>query len=122
MSRTKFIFHKGKRILFIDFSRLSADEAIQHIDEAEAIIARQPKGSILCLMDVTEASYSKAVIKKMKEFTKHNEPYIHTSAAVGVQGLMKFLFDAILSFSGRTNLVLKTDMEDAKDWLVAQPL
>ena len=43
-----------------------------------------------------------------------------TSAIVGVDGIKLVVHGAVLKATGRTNLHLKDNLKDAKDWLAAQ--
>jgi hypothetical protein len=52
----------------------------------------------------------------MKEFTKHNKPYVKASAVVGISGIKKIIFHAVMLFSGRKIHACDT-LEQAKDWL-----
>jgi len=51
---------------------------------------------------------------------KANTPYIKCSAVYGVEGLKEVIFNGILSFTGRKNLVLFKTLEEAKDFLANQ--
>lgn len=56
----------------------------------------------------------------MKEYVLHNKPFMKRSAVVGVSGLVKVLFQGVLKFSGRSDLILKSSLEEAKDWLATE--
>ena len=53
----------------------------------------------------------------MKQFSAHNKPYVKAAAVVGITGLKKIIFGAVMAFS-RRNLESFEDMEQAKRWLV----
>lgn len=116
MQRTQFIQAGGKEILFLDFSDCTVGDLMSAIGEAEKIIKTRPENSLLILTDVTNARFDEQVSARMKEFTKHNKPYVKASAVVGISGLKKIMFDAIMLFSGRKIHACDT-VEQAKDWL-----
>jgi len=88
MERTRFIDHRGTRILVLDYSGLkSADEALREIDNSKRIVAMQPPKSLLVLTSVREARYNAAVLQALKELAAHNEPHVKASAIVGMGGL-----------------------------------
>jgi hypothetical protein len=121
MGRISEVQHQGKRILIQDFSNMRPGEEFRRdIAEARAFIASQPAKSVLSVFDVTQAFYDTEVLVALKDFTKHNEPYIKASAVVGVTGVASIAVMAVSRFSGRT---FKTfdDRAAAMDWLVAQP-
>jgi hypothetical protein len=119
MERVRFKEHKWRRILLIDFSNCSIDEALKTMKEAEKIIRVQPKGSLLILTDVTNARYNLEAVERLKEFTKGNKPYVRASAVVGLDGIKKIIYDAVVMFSKRFFPVFD-DREKAKDWLIEQ--
>jgi len=120
MGRISTVEHKGKRILIQDFSGLRAGgELDRTIAEAKAYIAGQPAKSVLSVFDATNAVYNTAVLTALKEFTKHNEPYMKASAVVGVEGILSIAVMAVSRFSGRTFKGCK-DRQSAMDWLVEQ--
>ena len=52
----------------------------------------------------------------LKQFTAHNKPYVKAGAVVGVTGLKRIIFSAVVTFS-RRNLEAFDDVEQAKHWL-----
>ena len=119
MERVRFIVHRWRQILLLDFSHCSADEVINIIDEAIAVIRSQPESSLLIVTDVTGAKYDLKVIEKFKEFTSGNKPYVRASAVVGLDELQTVVYNTATLFSKRT-LPLFDDIEKAKDWLIEQ--
>lgn len=115
--RVTFIMHQEKEILFLDFSNTQPHEVLQTIEEAKPVIRSRPERSILTLTDVTNARFSEAVSDGMKQFTVHNKPYVKAGAVVGVTGLKRIIFSAVIAFS-RRNLETFDDIEQAKHWLV----
>jgi hypothetical protein len=114
--RVKFITHQEKEILFLDFSNSKADEVLKIIDDAKRVISAKPMNSLLTLTDVTNARFDEAVNSGMKEFTAHNRPYVKAAAVVGITGLKKVIFGAVMAFSKR-NIASFDDAEQAKCWL-----
>ena len=115
-ARVKFIKHNAKEILFLDFSNSMPHEILQTIDDAKRMISARPEGSILTLTDVTNARFNDAVSDGLKQFTAHNRPYVKAGAVVGVTGLKRIIFAAVITFS-RRNLEAFDDIELAKQWL-----
>jgi trimethylamine:corrinoid methyltransferase-like protein len=117
--RIKFIEHKGKQILHLDFTRARADEVIKIIDAAKGVIAAQPEQSLRTLSDVSDMKFDSDATAAMKEFVNHNKPYVAAAAVVGVTGLKQIIYNAVVKFSGR-NLVAFDTHGQAKDWLASQ--
>lgn len=119
MERVKFIKHQWRQILLLDFSDSSVDESMKTMNEAKKVIRSQPKSSMLILTDVTGARYNMEVVEKLKEFTNENTPYVKASAVVGLDGLKKIVYNAVVMFSKR-KLSVFDNIQQAKDWLIEQ--
>lgn len=121
MGRIGTVVHKGKTILVQDFAGLGwGEEFTGAVDEAKRYIAAQPPKSVLSVFDATHAHYNADVLAALKDFAKHNEPYIRASTVVGVEGILSIALMAVSRFSGRT-LKPCRDRLTAMDWLVEQP-
>lgn len=114
--RVRFIKHQEKEILFLDFSNTKTDEVLRIIEDAKRVVCTKPKNSLLTLTDVTNARFSEEVGNSMKQLTAFNKPYVKAAAVVGVTGLKKVIFGAIMAFSKR-NIASFDDPEQAKCWL-----
>ncbi len=119
MERVQFIRHNGAEILFLDFSECKAGDVLLVIDKATPVITARPEKSLFTLSDVTNARFDDTVTHRMKEFTAHNKPFVKAAAVVGITGLKKILFEAVMMFSKRKIHAFET-IEQAKDWLAAQ--
>jgi hypothetical protein len=115
--RIQFINHRGKEILLLDFSNSEADEVLQIIHQATVLIGTKAEHSLLTLTDVTNARFNEAVGEGMKNFTLHNKPYVRAGAVVGITGLKRIIFGAVMAFSQR-KLLSFDDREQAKAWLI----
>lgn len=118
-SRVKFITHRGARILHLDFTQAHPGEVLQIIQHAKNVIAAQPPRSIRTLTDVTDLKFNTEASEAMKAFASHNKPFVEAAAVVGVTGLKRIIYNAVVKFSGR-NLVAFDSHGEAKDWLVQQ--
>ena len=119
MAGAQWIMHKGKRVLLIDFSNSGLDQIRAAIAQAKPIIIREPPLSILCLVDTTNSTFDIKISQALQEFSAHNKPYMKMTALVGVDGLQKVIYFAVLTFTKRTNIALKNNREEALDWLVS---
>ncbi len=115
--RVKFINHGGRDILFLNFVDCSANDVLQIIDEAKHVIGTQPEGSLLTLTDVTNARFNEVVTERMKDFTTHNKPYVKAAAIIGISGIKKIIFEAVMMFS-RRKIHIFNDINEAKVWLI----
>lgn len=120
MAESHFMDHGGKKIYYIDFRESTLDAIKATIGKAQTAIAAEPEGSVLTMTNVEGVGVTPELSNLMKAFTNHNKPYVKAGAVLGVKGLLKITFNAVLIFSGRRNLHLFSTMDEAKDWLVKQ--
>ncbi len=120
-TRVRFIEHRGVRILLIDFSGLQqTEEILREVEIAREVVAGQRPASLRTLTHVKDARYSPPVMEALKQLTVHNKPYVTAAAVVGMEGLHRVLFRAVVLFS-RRNIEAFDTLEEARDWLASQP-
>lgn len=124
MERTRFIDHKGKRILLLDYTGLGAspEQLQEEIARTRKLIGTQQPGSLLTLTDVRGSKITAGNVRLMQELVRHNAPFVKWGAViVGLTGVYLTAFRAIQVVTRRRNLNAFNDLEEGKDWLVAQP-
>jgi hypothetical protein len=120
MERTRFTEHQGQRILLLDYAGVrDPEEALRSIQHSKAVVAAQPPASLLVMTVVRDARYNAAVLQGMKELAAHNAPYVKASAVVGMSGLHRIAYQAVILFSKRNIKVFDHESE-ALGWLVTQ--
>jgi hypothetical protein len=116
------ISYKGKQIFLLDLSYLTLkdrEEFKKHIAHAGEVIQKQPPKSVLIITDTTNTKFDTDFVETLKEYTKHNNPYIKASALVGLTGMQKIIYFAVKTFTGRDFYIAK-DFSDAQEWLIQQ--
>ncbi|HEU0053603.1 MAG TPA: hypothetical protein VFQ39_10515 [Longimicrobium sp.] len=124
IERTRFIQHRGKRLLHLDFRNMGRDmdEITEVIANTKRLISGEEPGSVLTLTDVRGSSINPSHIRAMGELVRHNTPYVRWGAVVvGLTGVYLTAFRAIQAVTRRKNLRSFSDPEEAKDWLISQP-
>jgi hypothetical protein len=120
MDRTRFIEHQGRRILVLDYAGMrDPEEALREIRHSREVVAGQPASSLLVMTLVRDARYNAAVLQGMKDLAAHNAPYVKASAVVGMSGLHRIAYQAVILFSKR-NIRTFDQEADALAWLVTQ--
>jgi hypothetical protein len=120
MERNRFIEHRGKKILVLDYTGMrDPDEALREIQASKRFVAGQPPGSLRVMTLVRDARYNAAVLQGMKELAAHNAPYVKASTVVGMSGLHRIAYQAVILFSKR-NIKTFDNEADALDWLATQ--
>ncbi len=119
MERIQFVEHNGRQLLHLNLSHAKAQDVINLIREATPLIASRPERSIRTLTDVTGLTFNHEATEALKQFTKHNKPYVIAGAVVGVTGLKQIIYNSVLKFSGR-NIVAFDTLDEARNWLATQ--
>ncbi len=113
------ISHKGKTITIEDYTNCTKEEVLRRVAEVMAWTARQSASSLLTLTDVTNQNFDKETIAAFKNLAAHNKPYTKAGALVGISGLLRIAYAAVMTFSGRSMPIFNTRQE-ALDWLAQQ--
>ena len=118
MQKVKQITYKGQEILFQSFKD-EKDPAIitDRLHKVKEHILIQPDKSILLLSDVTNTYYNPELISIMKNFSRAITPHVKASAMVGITGITKIFFNALVKLTGREIKAINS-LEEARDWLV----
>lgn len=119
MERVRVLAHKGKDVLLLDASQCQAAEAGQVFVVARKLLAAMPPKSALTLTDVTGAMFDDASTREVQTNATVNVPFVRAAAVVGVTGLKKIVYNAVVRVSGRDVRLFDT-REQALDWLVQQ--
>ncbi len=121
MPSFEWITYKNTRILYMDIATPSqnSQELKDIINRLIPVIEKEPPVSILGLVNTTGGRFNAEMSQMLKEFTAHNTPYIKMTAIVGVEGIQRAIYTAVLMFTKRKNLVLKKSREEALDFLAA---
>ncbi|SMD36328.1 hypothetical protein SAMN04488029_2833 [Reichenbachiella faecimaris] len=116
MAGYSLINHKGKEILYVDYTGMGKDEILKVMDDATAY-ALELNRPMLRLSNMTDVFAVKEVVEKAKESGKTTNHLTIKRAAVGITGAKKVLFNAFNRFSGNNTRAFDS-VDDAKDWLV----
>jgi len=118
--RVRFVEHRGKRILFHDFSSIKDPaDAFGRLALSKTIVATQEPGSLLTLTWVHGSRFNREIIEALKDLVIHNKPYVRHGAIAGLSGLQRVIYVTITQLTGRRLKTFDT-VEEAKDWLVEQ--
>ena len=120
MERVHFIKHNGATILKVDLSNPSSvGESLAAIKQSKAIVGAQPPKSPLILTDVTGTTFNTAAVDEMKNYSAFNTPFVKASAVLGLSGIKKIIYDAVVKVIGRAVPSFDTEAA-ALDWLARQ--
>ena len=117
-SRIQFTTHKSKKILLVDFTGFSAAEVEKTVRTVPEVVTIQARGSVLLLVDFTDAAFDHETLRAMKEAAVFNKPFIRKTAWVGAESFPEVFRQNLKSFSRREFPIFKSRPE-ALDWLAA---
>lgn len=118
LTRVSFIDYKGVPILHINWSNATSEEMLAAIDDAKAIIAKQPLASVRTLTTVDGAQMNRNVTDVLKDYVAHNKPYVLAGAVVGLNDLKMIAFNFVNRVTGRTLRAID-NVDAAKEWLAS---
>ena len=123
MDRVQWIEHKGKKILYLNYTGLRAKVPEEKsivlgvIKEATAIASASPE-KIRFLSDVTNTVSDTDVVDALREFGRftNENGKVEKECVVGVTGLQKTLV-SMLNLMSKTKLVIFDTLEQAREYL-----
>jgi hypothetical protein len=113
-----YIQHKGKKIMFIDYTQCKTSK--ETLDVLETVRQEYLKTDemIISLNDFRDAYGSSEFMKKASELGKELfDKRTYKTAAIGVTGIKKILVNAYNAFM-KNKLYIFNTREEALEWLV----
>jgi len=117
--RIRFIEHKGKQILLLDFSLATAPQMIPILMRVQTTVAQHEPRSLLVLANYVGAEIDHKVAMKIKEVLALDRPFVKKAAWLGTEHIPPALSENFHIFSQRETATFKTQ-EEALDWLVRE--
>lgn len=118
--RSHWIEYRGQSIFYSDFTNYrpaNLDQLQAEIQAVEEVICRQPANSILALTDIHGSVASPEIVDEFKRSAVRTRPHIRRQAVIGVMGLKKIFFDAVIRVSGQNARAFE-EAAEAQEWLV----
>jgi hypothetical protein len=117
MKKPEIILHKGKTVLYLDFTNMrDKDEIMKLEDDGAAYIRKQPLNSVLTLTNMDNMFFNNDLKKYFEEKVKGNAPFVKAGAVIGMTGLISVMYNAFVTVTGRNIKSLKSK-EEALDYL-----
>lgn len=110
-----WINHKGKRILYSNYSGKKPEDMLKQISEETKMILDSP-GNILYLGNFEGTVFSNDFVNKAQLAGKQTRSLVNKSAFVGITGLKAMLQNIFSKFTGINAKAFK-DIEEAKEYL-----
>lgn len=113
-----FIEHKGRKILYTDFSSMRNPEDTLALSDISDKLYQEYGDNVRHLMNFENTVISPEFFEKVKKLGKKNVAKCYKDAFVGITKLKAVLLKGYLMFtSGSRTARVFEDIEQAKDWL-----
>ena len=115
--RIDFINHKGKEILYLNYTNLEEKEYEKALDDLVEFITDLGKYDLLLLINVEGNFFRINQVKNTRKSGALLKPYLKKNAIIGISKFQKVFLKAVKIFS---DIELKhfENIEEAKNWLV----
>lgn len=101
MANLRWITHRGKTVLLLDFTQRSGERVKQLAREVQQVITSQPRASVLVLADFTGATFSDEATNQIATAAAADRPHVLRSAWVGTESFPEEWFNRIRDYSQR---------------------
>jgi len=116
--RSTWIEHRGKKILYQDFSKNFFNSAVvkAELTEVQKIVIAQPLNSVLVLSDFRDTNVGSDLLSAMNTASAATKDHVQKTAVLGVTGMKRKLADLLTALTGQP-LKYFDDIDSAKNWL-----
>lgn len=116
MADCTIITYKDVKIVYTDISGTFGNEAIPCFEKSQEIAREFAEGTMLSLVNATEARYNSSLLSTIKETVKKNNTKVKATAVCGLNPLTTLMVNSIILITGR-NMKLVDTFEEAQEWL-----
>src|SRR5690554_5497832 len=99
--RIKWIEHKGKRILSLDYSNLPSEDLTPMQNEVARVVTKEPPNSVVYLTDVSNFKFSMKTLNQFNQLANVTKPHDKIVAILGATGLIKVMYDGYAKLFGK---------------------
>ena len=116
-NRISEVSHKGKTIIYGNYSNLKLDDFIEVIKQQEEASLKATDKNILHLLNFTDCKMSSDAKERASAMLKtlHEKGYTVKTACFGIGTLQRLIASAV-----QKEMYFAKNIEDAKDWLVKE--
>src|ERR1044072_198389 len=100
--RSNWIEHRGKQILYQDFSKNFFNSAAvkAELEEVQKIVLTQPLNSVLVLSDFRDTNVGSDLLTAMNSASEATKSRVYKTAELGVTGMKRRLADLLTALTG----------------------
>jgi hypothetical protein len=120
MDRARYVSHRGRRILYVDYSGIRSVEELESAARAATtLVQAEPPHSVLALLDLSGVPFGLRIVRMLGEAAAANVDFVKARAVVGLPDAARPTVGAVADFSGRP-LEVFPDADAALEWLAEQ--
>ncbi len=115
------ISYKNKSIIYIDYSVAGTDKdkILQLIKAGTEEYRKHPPKSVISLLNVANVRFDMDVVNALSESRPLSGPYEKKIAIIGLKGLLKVIYNAVVQLAQREAIKIFESEAEAKEWLAA---
>jgi hypothetical protein len=117
--KSRWVEHKGKRILYQDFSGFFYNSAgvKEELGQVEEVVRSQPRNSVLILTSFQNTQVGADLMPALNAASTRTKDHVLKTAVIGVGGIKRTLGDLLSRLTGQQLKYFQFE-EEAKNWLV----
>lgn len=118
MERIEEFKQGNKSFIYFDLSGLQDNVEIEAlVFSAKERIAKYPSQSLYTITNVSDIVFDTRTKEIAAQWMEFNRPYVVNGAVIGLDGVRKIMYNAVLKLTSRTNMKVFTTRQQAIDWM-----
>jgi len=119
LERIEAFERDGKQIIYFNLCDIKSNEELSEVVEQakEAINGYGQQQCVYTITNISRIAFDTRTKEIAADWMAFNKPFVINAAFIGVTGVRKIMMNAVFLLSGRTNVKLFHDMEQATQWI-----
>ena len=118
MERIKAFEYGQKQVVYFDLSDIQSNGELEGVVEsAKDAMNAFVHQSVYTITNVSRIAFDTKTKEIAADWMAFNKPYVINAAFVGATAIRKIMMSMVFTLSGRTNVTLWGDMEQALEWI-----
>lgn len=118
MEHIKTFVHEGKQVIYFDLSDIKTNAELNTVVEnAKQAIASFEHHSVYSITNITRIAFDTKTKEIAADWMAYNKPFVISATFIGATGIRKIMMSAVFALSGRSNIKMFNELEQALDWI-----
>lgn len=118
MERIETFKHGEKQVICFDLSDIKSNAELRDVVEnAKEAMEAFEHHSVYSITNINRIVFDTKTKEIAADWMAFNKPFVINAAFIGATGMRKIMMNMVFALSGRTNVKLFNDMEQALDWI-----